>query len=151
MSFRQHLNPGPGFADLWNELRRPHPHRWPILALSMLVTATLVWSFAKDVWYVEPAKPKVIYITTFDENRTDAQIEASNLVNQKKQDAIRALEEKRAEYSKEMYRELGRATGLDVDAMERQIKQDQAREKAAKEANLRRMLGKDAPLTDNPE
>jgi hypothetical protein len=36
-----------------------------------------------------------------------------------------------------MYRELGRASGLDVDAMERQIAEDEAAEKRATEAEAK--------------
>ncbi|MBD3730662.1 MAG: hypothetical protein IE933_13260 [Sphingomonadales bacterium] len=145
MSYISHLNPGPGLADFWSEIRRPTPYRWPILIVSALITTTLLYAFTSDVWYAPPEKPRVIYISTFAPGRSDAEIEASNLANQKKQDELRAEQAKRDEERKEIYRALGRATGLDVDEMERQIAKDEAQEKAAEDARMRRMLGKDAP------
>ena len=75
--------------------------------------------------------PEVTYISTFAPGRSEAEIEASNAANQKQQDALRADQAAREEKAKDAYRALGRATGLDVDAMEREIKRDEAREQAA--------------------
>ena len=32
-----------GVGDLWNELRRPQPYRWPILAASFAMSGTLLF------------------------------------------------------------------------------------------------------------
>src|SRR5690606_5818539 len=79
---------------------------------------------------VAPPRPEVTYITSWRADRTDEEIVASNLENQRRKEERAALEEERAELRKEMYRDLGRATGIDVDEMEREI----AREEAAAEA-----------------
>ncbi|MCB2089496.1 MAG: hypothetical protein KDD98_11825, partial [Sphingomonadaceae bacterium] len=44
------------------------------------------------------------------------------------------------EKRKEIYRSIGRATGLDVDEMERKIAEDEAREAAEKKATMRNIL-----------
>lgn len=36
------LNPGPGLADFWSEFKRPNPYRWPILAVSVVLTIALL-------------------------------------------------------------------------------------------------------------
>ena len=178
----QRLNPGPGLADFWTEFKRPNPYRWPVLAGSALLTASLLylltdhavsfnwiaggvlaliaaiaigamivehvkirfgvlllaaaipaaifWQFGKERWRVAPAPPEVTFITTFEPGRSDAEIAASNRANQIEQDRLRAEQRKREEEAKDMYRALGRASGIDVDAMERRI----AREKAQEEA-----------------
>jgi len=176
----QRLNPGPGLADFWTEFKRPNPYRWPVLAGSALLTASLLylltdhavsfnwlvggvllligaiaigamivehvkirvgilllaaavpaaifWQFGKERWRIPPAPPKVEYITTFAEGRSDAQIAASNRANQAEQDRLRAEQKQREEEAKEAYRTLGRASGIDVEAMEREIARDQAAE-----------------------
>ena len=132
MFSKSRFNPGPGLLDFWHEFRKPNPYRWPILAASALpVGVVLVYLFG-DVYYAEPARPEVTYITSYAPDRSDAEIEASNIENQARKDELRAQQEELAERKKQMYRELGRATGLNVDAMEEQIARDKAAEEAAR-------------------
>jgi hypothetical protein len=79
----------------------------------------------------EPRRPDVTYITTFEPGRTDDEIRASNIANQRRQDVVEAQRAAVEERKKELYRELGRATGVDVDAMEQQIERERAAEAAA--------------------
>jgi hypothetical protein len=180
MRMIQRLNPGPGIADFWAEFKRPNPYRWPVLAASGLLTASLmfllsdhavtmnwlvggtlaliggvalvgflaeqvrirvgvlaiaalmtfglVYQFTRERVRIPTRPPEVTFISTFESGRTDAQIAASNVANEKQQDAVRAEQAQREEKAKDAYRALGRATGLDVDAMERDIKRDEAAE-----------------------
>jgi len=73
----------------------------------------------------------VTYISTFQAGRTDAEIEASNLANQKRQDELQAQRDAAEERRKDRVRALARATGIDVEAMERQIAEAKARDEAA--------------------
>ncbi|MEE4315993.1 MAG: hypothetical protein V2I74_03320, partial [Erythrobacter sp.] len=120
------FNPVPGIADFWNEIRRPNPYRWPILVLSVLpVAGILYWAMGTTV-YGEPERPKVTYITTFDPARTEAEIIASNRANQEVK-ALREAEEARiAERKRELYKALGAASGMDVEEMERKAKAERA-------------------------
>lgn len=102
-----------------------------ILLLSAAIPAAIFWQFGQERWRIPPAPPEVTYISTFEDGRSDAEIAASNRANQAEQDRLRAEQRKREEEAREAYRALGRATGIDVEAMEREI----AREKAA-EARL---------------
>lgn len=146
MLSKSRFDVGSGIADFWSEFKKPQPYRWPILAASAVpIALILVWAVGEET-FVPPAGPKVSYITSFAPGRSDDEIAASNLENQKRQDVLRAERERLAEEKKDMYRELGRATGLDVDAMEEQIEADRKREEAAKAA---RSNGKAAP--DGPE
>ena len=130
MLSKSRFNPGPGLADFWNEIRRPQPYRWPILALSILpVALMLLWARDSTV-YAEPERPKIEYITTLDEARSDAEILAENRANQAIKD-LRAAEEARiAERKRDMYKALGAAAGMDVEEIERRA----AAERAAAEA-----------------
>lgn len=122
------LNPGPGMSDFWSEFRKPQPYRWPILAVSALPFAVIFYWAAGEEVYLPPERPTVTYITSFAPDRSEAEIIASNLANQAKKDELRTQQEEFAAKKREMYRTLGRATGLDVDAMEEQIEADKARE-----------------------
>ena len=134
MLSKSRFNPGPGLADFWSEFTRPNPYRWPILIASIIpIGAVLYWATSETV-YAPPERPKVTYITSFAADRTDAEIAASNEANQQRKDELRARLEEIEAQKREMYRELGRASGMDVDAMEAKIEADRAREEAARSA-----------------
>jgi hypothetical protein len=125
------FNPTTGIADFWNEIRRPNPYRWPILALSILpVAAMLYWGVNSSV-YAEPERPKVTWITTLDSARSDAAIAAENRANQEVKD-LRAAEEARiAQRKRDIYKSLGAAAGMDVEAIEREAEAERAAKEAA--------------------
>lgn len=104
--------------------------RLGILALAAVFPALIFWQFSKERWRIPMQPNKVEYITTFEDGRSDAEIAASNAANQVVQDRLRAEQAAREEAAKEMYRDLGRATGLDVDAMEREIAKDEQQQGA---------------------
>jgi len=128
---KSRFNPVGGFADFWNEFRRPNPYRWPILGLSMLpVAGILAWALEQQ-YYAEPERPRITYITTLDPARSDAEIMAEIRANQELKD-LRAAEESRiAERKKDMYKALGRAAGMDVEEIERKAEAERAAEEAA--------------------
>jgi hypothetical protein len=134
MRVLQRFNPGPGVADFWDQFRKPQPYRWLIIAISAMPIALVLYWATEETVYVPPRPPDVTYITSFAEGRSDAEIMASNASNQARNDEIRAEIEALEEQKREMYRTLGRATGIDVDAMEAQIEEERAIEEAARAA-----------------
>jgi hypothetical protein len=112
--------------------------RLPVLALAAGITFALVYQFTQERVRIPPKAPKVTWISTFEEGRSDAEIVASNRVNQAEQDRLRAEQKRREEEAKDAYRTLGRATGLDVDKMERDIAREEARAQAADGAGASR-------------
>lgn len=141
MRLMSRMNPVGGVADFWSEFRRPNPYRWPVLAASMAMSATLLAWVMQEDYFVPPPPPKVTYITTFAPGRTDAEIRRSNIENQRLKDAREAELKAREESVKDLYRALGRATGLDVDRMEADAKAEEAREAATERARMDRMFG----------
>ena len=105
--------------------------RVSVLAIAVLITGALLYQFTRERVRIPPPAPEVTYISTFEPGRTDAEIAASNLANQKEQDRLNAEQARRAEEAKNAYRALGRATGIDVDAMERDIARDNAQDHKA--------------------
>ncbi|MEC7398576.1 MAG: hypothetical protein VYD00_00985 [Pseudomonadota bacterium] len=136
MRLSTRFNPVGGIQDFWSEFTRPNPYRWPILIASMLCTFGLLFWVTKERVIGPPARPEVTFISTFAEGRTDEEIVASNVANQQLQDQIREEQAVREEEVREMYRTLGRASGLDVDAMEAEIAADRARQEARRERLL---------------
>lgn len=132
MQIPSRFNPATGIADFWNEIRRPQPYRWPILALSILpVAGMLYWGVTGTTAYGEPERPKINWISTLDATRSDAEILAENRANQEIKD-LRAAEEARiAQAKRDMYKALGAAAGMDVEAIERKAEAERAAEEAA--------------------
>ncbi|MFZ9396646.1 MAG: hypothetical protein ACO25F_11370 [Erythrobacter sp.] len=136
----QRYNPTTGMADFWAYFRRPQRYRWPIVAISTIpIIVTLAWANSEAV-LVPPERPKVMYISTLEPGRTDEEILASNLANQAKQDALRAEREAIEARKRELYRSLGAASGMDVEAMEREAAAERARAAAAEEARRAKIL-----------
>lgn len=110
------------FIVLWRE----NPYRWRVLAVSIVLTATMIYGFIPESERAPPARPKVSYITSFAPDRTDAEIIAGNIEAQKRKEARLAEIEARRERSREAARKLARASGFDPDELERQYSDNPA-------------------------
>jgi hypothetical protein len=129
--FLRRISPRAAFSDFLHEWQAPTPHRWQVLGVSVAATFALMVMFLPESQRADPRPPTVTWITTFAPDRTQAEIVASNLANQKRHDALRAEAAAREERRKELYRTLGRMTGVDVDEMEAEIDREKAAEEAA--------------------
>ncbi len=105
------------FVDHW---KQPTPYRWQILGLSVALTFTMMVLFAPKTERAPPEKAKVIWISSWSEGRSDKEIAASNLENQKRKEADAALAKQREEFRKEFYRKLAKASGMDPDQLARE-------------------------------
>lgn len=129
--WRDATGPRGMIADFAEVYRQAGRNRWRIAALS----AACTFAIFSVMWQEEarglPPPPKVTYITTFAPGRSDAEIMASNIANQKRKERLAAEQAKRDEDVRNMYKALGRATGMDVEAIEREAKARQAAEARA--------------------
>ena len=136
MRLTSRFNAKAGFADLWDYLREPRPYRWPLLAVSFAIPLGGLLALTQESHFRPPDAPKVSYISTFAEGRSDEEIRQSNIANQQRKEAREAERAELQERKVEAYKALGRATGLDVDAMEAEIAADRARQEARRERLL---------------
>ena len=102
--------------------------------LALLPPLGIFWIFAQEEVRGNPPRPKVTYITTFRPDRSDAEIIASNIANQRYQEQLAAEQAKREEEVRQIYKKLGRLSGMDVDAIEAKAKAERAAEAAAQKA-----------------
>lgn len=140
MSKLSRFNPVGGASDFWNEFRKPQPYRVPILLVSVAIPLFGVYLLTGERYMIPLERPEVTFITSYAPGRSDAEIMASNVANQERKEAEAAYRAELEEQAREGYRALGRATGLDVDEMEREALAEQRREEAAAEARRREML-----------
>jgi hypothetical protein len=120
MSFWRQISPRRAVTDFANEWRQPNPYRWRVFGASVALTFVLMVLIIPKSQRAEPRPPDVTWITTFRPDRTDAEIVASNIENQKRKDKAKAEAEERARQRKANARALGQAMGFDVDELERQ-------------------------------
>lgn len=120
MGFFSRLNPKEGVSDFVHEFSRPNPYRWRILAVSGLMTFTLIFMFTQEGVKGPPPPPDVTYITSFAPDRSDAEILAGNIANQRRKDQLEVILAEREERKRELYRTLGEVSGMDVEEIERQ-------------------------------
>jgi hypothetical protein len=114
-------------ADLITFLRTPRQHRWLLVILACAPPAFIVLLFNLDVLEVtRPGEPEVTYIESWPADRSIKEIVASNLARQK-------IEDEQEAKIREAYKALGRASGMDVDRIEREAEAARA-EKVKKAA-----------------
>lgn len=132
MSYWKNVDPVGAIADFRTVFQQAGRNRWRIAALAAAATIAVFSIMFQEEHRILPRKPEVIYITTWQEGRSDAEIMASNLANQRYQDQLRAEQAKRDEEVRQLYKKIGRMSGMDVDAIERKAQAERAAEQAAK-------------------
>ena len=124
MSYWRRISPRGAISDFIEEWRRPQPYRWQILGLAVAITFAGMVFLIPDSERIPPARPEVTYITTWEEGRTDEEIAASNAANQARKDEAAKLAAEQQARRREAFRALGKASGFDVDELERQYSDD---------------------------
>lgn len=132
-SFWRNANPAGAVGDFLQVWRQAGARRWPYVAAAFAMTSGVFFTIAGESWKGPPAKPQITYINSWTADRTDAEIKKSNLENQRLQDELAREQAKRDAKVKDIYRTLGKVSGMDVDAIEKKAREDEAREKAAHE------------------
>lgn len=128
MSFFQDVKIRGAFGDLIAYLRAPGEYKPLIMLASCVPPALIVGAFYLDARdKATPGPPEVIYFESWPLTRTIEESRAANIKYQKIKDAQRARE-------KAAYMALGRATGIDVDKIDRELRAEEAADKAKAEA-----------------
>lgn len=136
--YMRHVNPRGMIADFVTVWQQAGRNRWRIAIVSAACTLGLFTVMWQEEARGLPPAPKITYITTWAPHRTDAEIIASNIENQKRKDALAAAQAKRDEDVRQIYKKLGRMSGMDVDAIEKQAQAERAAEQAAQKVATER-------------
>ncbi len=152
MSSLSRFNPKTGILDFWHEFRKPNPLRWPMLAASTVPLLVIFYWLSGEVHYKTPERPTITYITTFEPERSDAEIIASNKANQEVKELREAAEDDLAERKREIYKALGAGIGMDVDKIAADADARRAAEEAAAEERRAEMFGprEEASVSEAP-
>ncbi|MEE4288377.1 MAG: hypothetical protein V2J14_03325 [Erythrobacter sp.] len=141
MSSLTRFNPKTGIVDFWTEFRKPNPYRVPMLLASTVPLLIIFYWLSGEVHYKVPERPQITYITTFDPERSDAEIMASNEANQEVKEMREAAEADLANRKREIYKTLGKGLGMDVDQIAAEADARRAAEAAAEAERRAAMFG----------
>jgi hypothetical protein len=128
------VSPRGAIADFREVVRQAGPNRWRFAFLAALPPIGIFLVFAGEEGRGKQKPPQITYITSWRADRSMAEIVASNLANQKRKDALAAEQARREEEARQVYKTLGRMSGMDVDAIEAKARAEQAAEAARQEA-----------------
>lgn len=143
--FLRMISPRRAVADIVGVWRQPTEHRWGVLGVAAAATFAMFVLFIPESQRVAPEAPEVIYISTWEEGRGEAEIIASNCRNQQLKDDLEDRLAQRAEIRRDIYKALGRATFIDVDAIEAEAEQARAEEEAAAAARGEAVIARADP------
>ena len=135
-NFLRNVSPTGAIADLIAVFRDAGSRRWPILALSVITTATLFSMIVSEEGRELPRPPKITYIRTFRPDRTEAEIRAENIINERHKERLAAAQRQYDEETRSLYKAVGRASGFDVDKMDREGRAEAAADEKARLAKL---------------
>lgn len=144
---KSRFNPAPGILDFWQEIRKPTPYRVPILMISALPFAGLMYYLAGETQYKDPERPVITYITSFAPDRSDDEIMASNIDNQEVKDLREARRQEVEERKRDLYKALGAAAGMDVEEIDREGEEVRAQEAAERQAQQDELMGRSSDTT----
>ncbi len=131
MSIWRNVNPTGAIADFIAVWRSAGQMRWRFVLLAIVVSGILFSLIVREEQRIEPRPPEINYITSWRADRSQAEILTSNAANQRRQQWLAAEQAKRDLEVKNIYKAIGRASGMDVDAIDRQATAEQAASAAA--------------------
>lgn len=131
MSIWRNVDPVGALADFRAVWQQAGKNRWRIAALAAAATIGTFSLMYQEEHRILPRPPKVIYISSWRADRSDAEIIASNKANEAYQRQVRAEQARRDEEVRQIYVKIGRMSGMDVDAIEAKAKAERAAEQAA--------------------
>jgi hypothetical protein len=142
--FRNAVSPRGMIEDFMEVFRQAGDNRWRIAIAAACCTIGLFSLMWKEEVRGKPRPPVVTFITVWDPHRTEAEIIASNIANQRRKERLAAEQAKRDEDVRNIYKAIGRASGMDVDKIEREAKSEQAAEAAREKAQFAPHSAQDA-------
>ena len=156
MSFLRNFNPAGAIGDFRAVFRDAGPARWRYAALAALCSFSTFGIMAlTQNWVGERRLPQITYINSWPADRTEAETKAFIAANQKKKEAREQEQAASDAEARKLWMAVGKASGMDVEAIKRKADADAATDKAkadalsAKQAALATARS-NAPATQTP-
>lgn len=137
-------SPTGAIGDFLQVYRQAGKNRWWIAIVAACITGGMFWALTHESWKRPRALPEVFYITTFAPDRTEEESLAFRKARQAEREAREAAYAAADAEGRRLYKQLGRASGIDVDAIERRAEAERQASKAAEQARLDAILKQNA-------
>ncbi|WP_423141083.1 hypothetical protein ACOYW6_09500 [Parablastomonas sp. CN1-191] len=122
----RNASPTGAIGDFITVFKQAGKHRWWVAVLAAMTTTAIFSIMAGENWIGPRPKPKITWITTFAPDRSEADILAGNIANQKRKDALAAEQAKREAEVRDLYTKIGEYSGIDVEAAKKQGEAERA-------------------------
>ncbi len=126
----RNINPAGAIADLYTVYREAGPARWRYALLAALCTFGTFGIMATQNWVGERRLPEITYINSWPADRTEAETKAFIAANQKKKDVREKAQAESDAKAQKLWMAVGKASGMDVEAIKQKAEADAAAEKA---------------------
>jgi hypothetical protein len=138
--FWRNVSPARAARDFLSVFGAPSEYRWRALGLAGLVTGGIFYVMVHQEGRGPPRPPEIIYFESWRDDRSDVEIIAGNIAAAKAAKQEEAEQEARDERARQVYRALGRASGIDTQKMYDDGKAERAAQKQAEERKNRALL-----------
>jgi hypothetical protein len=133
--FRE-ASPTGAIADMRAVYQQAGKNRWLFMLISAAMTVGMFSLLTGQSWTKARALPEITYITSWSKHRTEAETRAFVAENQRRKEALQALQDKADQEVRDLYKSLGRASGMDVDSIDKRGEAERAAEVAAEKARI---------------
>lgn len=141
MNFFKNINPAGAIGDFVAVYRGAGKNRWWISLIAASLTLGSFSLITLESWKKPRPLPEITYITSWPADRTDAETKAFIAENQRRKDELEKAQRAADEETRNLWKALGRASGMDVDKLDEQGKKDRAAQEAASKAKLEQLTG----------
>lgn len=94
--FPRPVSPKSALGDFWGYFKQQRQHKWPLLGLSVALTWVIVWTFVIDAnTNTMPTRNKIIYVESWDANRSDAAVILQQKIDFAKREAALVKQQKK--------------------------------------------------------
>jgi hypothetical protein len=137
-------SPTGAINDFMAVYRQAGKNRWWIAITAACITSGMFWALTHESWKRPRALPEVFYITTFAPDRTEEESLNFRKARQAEREAREAAYAAADAEGRKLYKQLGRASGIDVDAIEKRAEAERQAAKSAEQARLDAILKQNA-------
>jgi len=130
MNFLRNVNPAGAIADFRTVFREAGGNRWRFAILSAAMTVGIFSVMAQESWKKPRARPEIIYITSWREDRTEAETRAFIAENQRRKEEEARLIAEQQKVGQEIWKTLGRVSGMDVEKIAAEAEAERAKAEA---------------------
>ena len=140
MNFLRNVNPAGAIADFRTVFREAGGNRWRFAVLAAMVTTGIFSVMAGESWKKPRARPDIIYITSWRADRTEAETQAFIKENQRRKDEEARLIAEQQKIGQDMWKTLGKVSGMDVDKIAAKAEADRAKAEAETRAKAEALI-----------